>query len=60
MSKENAQALYANAKAYKEENCGQKLTKEAQSTLDKRNRELSTEAKALRKNSTSLRTRQRL
>jgi len=51
MSKENAQALYANAKAYKEgRTAGRKLaTKEAQSTLGKRNRELSTEAKALRK-----------
>ena len=51
MSKENAQALYANAKAYKEgRTAGRKLaTKEAQSTLGKRNRALSTEAKALRK-----------
>ena len=51
MSKENAQALYANAKAYKEGRvAGRRLaTKEAQSTLGKRNRELSTEAKGLRK-----------
>ena len=51
MSKENAEAMYANAKAYKEgRTAGRKLaTKEAQSTLGKRNRELSTEAKALRK-----------
>lgn len=51
MSKENAMALYANAKAYKEgRTAGRKLAaKEAQKILGKRNRELSTEAKALRK-----------
>jgi len=51
MSKENALALYANAKAYKEgRTAGRKLAaKEAQKILGKRNRELSTEAKALRK-----------
>ena len=51
MSKENAEAMYANAKAYKEgRTAGKKMaSREAQETLGKRNRELSTEAKALKK-----------
>lgn len=51
MSKENAEALYANAKAYKEgRTAGRKsASKEAQATLGKRVRALSTEAKALKR-----------